>query len=123
MARKVVRAFGQTMCGFDILRSNGGSYICDVNGWASVKDSPKFWDDAARLLRSYCLQAVAPSHYVESLSRGPGGGRPDGEARREAWAAGVSRPFQPTRRLDGRRQGSTRLCPGRISLNMKEGSQ
>ena len=69
IARKVVRAFGQTMCGFDILRSNGGSFVCDVNGWASVKDSPKFWDDAAKLLRQYCLQAVAPIHYHEQLTR------------------------------------------------------
>ena len=64
-----MRAFGQTMCGFDILRSNGGSFICDVNGWASVKDSPKFWDDAANLLRQYCLQAVAPVHYSECVAR------------------------------------------------------
>ena len=70
-SRKVVSAFGQTMCGFDILRSNGGSYVCDVNGWSSVKDSPKFWDDAANLLRQYCLQAVAPSHYSECITRLP----------------------------------------------------
>ena len=152
ISRKVVRAFGQTMCGFDILRSNGQqrgpshvlhplttpplcrvaimgahrlrmhwfmvlalpsappgsrswrhiaahtprrsrahplrvhpcvrlpphglaiasagvSYICDVNGWASVKDSHKFWDDAANLLRQYCLQAVAPVHYSTCLAR------------------------------------------------------
>ena len=41
IARKVVLAFGQTMCGFDILRSSGNSFVCDVNGWASVKDSHK----------------------------------------------------------------------------------
>ena len=65
IARKVVSAFGQFVCGFDILRSNGGaqdveSYVCDVNGWSSVKDSPKFWDDAANLLRMQCLQVLAP---------------------------------------------------------------
>ena len=56
-------------CGFDILRSNGESFVCDVNGWASVKDSRKFWEDAADLLRQYCLQAVAPSYYSQSISR------------------------------------------------------
>ena len=55
VARKVVLAFGQTMCGFDILRSGGNSFVCDVNGWASVKDSHKFWDDAANLLRQCVL--------------------------------------------------------------------
>ena len=55
IARKVVLAFGQTMCGFDILRSGGNSFVCDVNGWASVKDSHKFWDDAANLLRQCVL--------------------------------------------------------------------
>ena len=88
LARKVVRAFGQTICGFDILRSEGKSYrnhtcnhicnhickhickhilrsegksyVCDVNGWASVKDSEKFWDDAALLLRSHVLQILTP---------------------------------------------------------------
>ena len=32
IARKVVLAFGQTMCGFDILRSSGNRFVCDVHG-------------------------------------------------------------------------------------------
>ena len=48
-------AFGQTMCGFDILRADGQSYVCDVNGWASVKDSVKFWEDAAEMLRHHVV--------------------------------------------------------------------
>ena len=34
-----------------------------MNGWSSVKDSPKFWDDAANLLRQNCLLALAPGYY------------------------------------------------------------
>ena len=64
IARKVVLAFGQTLCGFDLLRSNGRSYVCDVNGWSFVKDSHKFWDDSANLFRQYCLEALAPSHLL-----------------------------------------------------------
>ena len=57
VARRISLAFGQMVNGFDILRAHGASYVCDVNGWSSVKDSTKFWDDASDLLRAHCLQA------------------------------------------------------------------
>ncbi len=44
----VCLAFGQKVCGFDLLRSERGkSFVCDVNGWSFVKNSVKVWTDAS----------------------------------------------------------------------------
>ncbi|XP_020573009.1 inositol hexakisphosphate and diphosphoinositol-pentakisphosphate kinase 2-like isoform X2 [Phalaenopsis equestris] len=60
MARDVCLAFRQAVCGFDLLRCEGRSYVCDVNGWSFVKNSYKYYDDAACVLRKLFFDAKAP---------------------------------------------------------------
>jgi hypothetical protein len=57
-ANKVCIAFKQGVCGFDILRVNGKSYVCDVNGWSFVKTSTKYFDDCAQLLSEIIWTSV-----------------------------------------------------------------
>ncbi|VDM58758.1 unnamed protein product [Angiostrongylus costaricensis] len=64
IARRVVLAFGQTVCGFDLLRANGKSYVCDVNGFSFVKTSTKYYEDTAKILGNTILRRLATSMSV-----------------------------------------------------------
>lgn len=64
IARKVCLAFKQTVCGFDLLRANGRSYVCDVNGFSFVKSSMKYYEDCSKILGNMMLRALAPQLHI-----------------------------------------------------------
>ena len=57
-AKKIVMKFKQNICGFDILRCQGNSYVCDVNGFSFVKGNQKYYKDCSNFLRKYILHGL-----------------------------------------------------------------
>ncbi|KYK64068.1 histidine acid phosphatase superfamily protein [Toxoplasma gondii TgCatPRC2] len=56
IAYRLVRAFQQIICGFDILRTSSGPFVCDVNGFSFVKGNVKYYEDCANILRLFFIK-------------------------------------------------------------------
>ncbi len=59
------------VCGFDLLRSHGRSYVCDVNGWSFVKNSYKYEDQKPSITHKLS-RVVAKNTYAHVLYVLPG---------------------------------------------------
>ena len=49
-----------------MLRSNGKSYVCDVNGLSFVKESPKYYRDSGTMLRKVIIKKFNPEAVTPS---------------------------------------------------------
>lgn len=86
MARRICMAFGQNICGFDILRTDGRACVVDVNGWSFVKGNQVYLERCASILRDTFLQASMSKRHSIGLRDEPCASPREGQWRLKCYA-------------------------------------
>ncbi|KAJ1606077.1 hypothetical protein OJ253_2878 [Cryptosporidium canis] len=70
IAHRIVKAFNQTVCGFDILRTiHGQSVVCDVNGFSFVKGNEKYYNDCAQIIKVLFLKKLFKKNRIIQMPK------------------------------------------------------
>ena len=69
IARKIVLKFKQNICGFDILRCKGNSFVCDVNGFSFVKGNKNYYNNCTYFLRKNIKQGLKLESFEKTSNK------------------------------------------------------
>ena len=94
IARRISLEFKQGICGFDMLRSGGTTYVCDVNGFSFVKSSDNYYKDCAYKIKRMIFDVLGLKYSKPSVFSQ----FDDGKSQ-----VSSSRPFRPAHRVMGPR--------------------